>query len=157
MGESAAVTRASLGRIFPIVAPVPMTLLPARVWTQEQWERIKLGYRARGMDEKWNVFVEDHVAFLHRSWTGRGVFEASFSPINGGWHVPAAVAESERVRNISAQLNRVLLELVLSAIVLGEPAADLRAELVKLAMPHDRPPPPEGLIEHSILGLRSNS
>ncbi len=38
------------------------------------------GYRARGMDEKWDVFVENHVAFLHRSWTGNGVFEATFSP-----------------------------------------------------------------------------
>jgi hypothetical protein len=148
---------AVLAKTFPIVAPVPMTLLPARVWAQEQWERIKLGYRARSMDEKWNVFVEDHVAFLHRNWTGRGMFEASFSPIDGGWHVSAAVAESERVRNVSAQLNRVLLELVLSAIVLGEPAADLRAELVKLFLPHDRPAPPEGAIEHSILGLRSSS
>jgi hypothetical protein len=69
----------------------------------------------------------------------------------------AAVAESDpkRVRNVSAQLNRVLLELVLNAIVLGEPAAELRAELVRLTSPKDRPPPPEGVIEHSILGLRS--
>jgi hypothetical protein len=134
-----------------------MTLLPARVWTQGQWECIKRGYRARDMDEKWNVFVEDHVAFLHRSWTGHGVFEASFSPTDSGWHISAAAAESDsmRVRNVSAQLNQVLLELVLSAIVLGEPAADLRAELVRLISPQDRPAPPEGVIEHSILGLRS--
>ena len=46
-----------------------MTLLPARVWSQEQWERIKRGYQARDMDEKWDVFVENRVAFLHRSWT----------------------------------------------------------------------------------------
>lgn len=112
----------------PIVAPMSMTLLPTRVWTQEQWNRIKRGYRARGMDEKWDVYVEGHVAFLHRSWTGRGVFEASFSPIDAGWHISAAVAESntKRVRNVSVQLNKVLLELVLSAIVLGEPTADLR-------------------------------
>jgi hypothetical protein len=135
-----------------------MTLLPARVWTAEQWERIERGYRARGMDEKWDVFVESRVAFLHRSWTGHGVFEASFSPVDGGWRISAAVAESspERVRNVSAQRNRVLLELVLSAIVLGEPAAGLRAELVRLSVPQDRPAPPEGVIEHSILGLRSS-
>jgi hypothetical protein len=151
------VTRASLGKTFPIIAPVSMTLLPTRVWTQGQWERIKRGYRARDMDEKWNVFVEDRVAFLHRSWTGHGVFEASFSPIDGSWHISAVVAESDpkRVRNVSAQLNRVLLELVLNAIVLGEPAAELRAELVRLTSPTDRPPPPAGVIEHSILGLRS--
>lgn len=153
------VTRASLGKTFPVIAPVPMTPLPARVWTQEQWKRIERGYRARGMDEKWDVFVENQVAFLHRSWTGRGMFEASFSPIDGGWHVSAAVVESnsKRARNVSAQLNRVLLELVLSAIVLGEPAADLRTELVQLSLPQDHPAPPAGLVEHSILGLRSES
>jgi hypothetical protein len=42
-------------------------VLPTRTWSDEQWERIKLGYEARGMDEKWDVFVEDQMAFLHRS------------------------------------------------------------------------------------------
>ncbi len=152
-----AVTRASLGRVLPIIDPTPMTQLPTRVWTQEQWERIELGYRAQSMDEKWNVFVEGRVGFLHRSWTGHGVFEASFSPVDGGWHISSAGVEAtpERARNVSAQRSRVLLELVLSAIVLGEPAAELRAELVRIFLPPDRPAPPDGLIEHSILGLRS--
>jgi hypothetical protein len=152
------VTRASLGKLLPVIAPVPMALLPARVWPQEQWERIERGYRARGMDEKWDVFVEGQVAFLHRSWTGNGVFEASFSPADGGWRISAAVVESspERSREVSAEFNRVLLELVLSAIVLGEPAVGLRAELVRLTSPQGRPAPPQGAIEHSILGLRSN-
>ena len=38
-----------------------MTLLPARVWTQEQWERIKLRCWARSMDEEWDVFVENAI------------------------------------------------------------------------------------------------
>ena len=156
MSETAAVTRASLGTLLPVIAPVPMTLLPARVWSQEQWERIKRGYRARDMDEKWDVFVENHVAFLHRSWTGNGVFEASFSPAGDGWHIAAAQTSSERARTVSAELNRVLLELVLSTILLGEPAAGLRAELVRLSSPPGRPAPPEAAIGYSILGLRSD-
>jgi hypothetical protein len=131
-----------------------MTLLPARVWSQEQWERIKRGYQARDMDEKWDVFVENRVAFLHRSWTGNGVFEASFSPAGDGWYISAAQTSSERARTVCAELNRVLLELVLSTIVVGEPAAGLRAELVRLSSPPGRPASPEGVIEHSILGLR---
>ena len=120
---------------------------------------MELGYWARDMDEKWDVFVEDDVAFLHRSWTGRGIFEASFTQVGGGWCITAAVAEStpERVRNVRVQRDRVLLELVISAIVLGEPSADLRAELVRLSLPPDQPAPPAGAIEHSILGLRSGS
>lgn len=85
------------------------------------------------------------------------MFQASFSPAGGSWHIAAAVAESDPqcVRNASARLNQVLLELVLNAIVLAEPAAELRAELVRLTSRQDHPPPPEGVIEHSILGLRS--
>lgn len=156
--DSPAVTRASLRRVIPIAAPAPMTLLPARVWTQEQWERIQRGYLSRGMDEKWDVFVERHVAFVHRSWTGRGIFEASFSLVEGGWQISEAVAESssEHLRTISAPYNRVVLELVLSAIVLGERAADLRAELVRLSSPPDRSAAPAAAIEHNIVGLRSS-
>jgi hypothetical protein len=155
VSETAAVTRASLGKLFPVIAPVPMTLLPARVWSQEQWERIKRGYRARDMDEKWDVFAENRVAFLHRSWPGNGVFEASFSPAGDGWHISAAETSSERERKVPAELNGVLLELVLSTIVLGEPTVGLRAELVRLSSLPGRPAPPEEVIEHSILGLRS--
>lgn len=156
MSETSPVTRASLGKAFPIVAPVSMTLLPMRVWTEEQWERIKCGYRAQDMDEKWDVFVEDQVAFLHRSWTGNGIFEATFSPAGGGWRISGAVVGAARARAVPAELNRVLLELVLCAVVLGEPAAGLRAELVRLSVPADCPAPPRGAIEHSVLGLRSD-
>lgn len=87
------------------------------------------------------------------------VYEASLSLVDGGWSISAAVAETspERARNVSAELNRVLLELVLCAVVLGEPAVGLRAELVRPSSPQGRPAPPEGVIEHSVLGLRSNS
>ena len=154
MSETAAVTRASLGKLFPVITPVPMTLLPARVWSQEQSERIKRGYRARDMDEKWDVFAENCVAFLHRSRTGNGVFEASFSPAGDGRHISAAETSSGRERKVPAELNGVLLELVLSTIVLGEPAVGLRAELVRL-LAAGSPSAPRGVIEHSILGLRS--
>jgi hypothetical protein len=158
MSETSPVTRDSLRRLFPISAPAPMTVLPTRTWTQHQWQRIQRGYRAQSMDEKWLVFAEGRVVFLHRSWTGHGVFEATFSPVDGGWQISAAVAESDRdrARLASPEYSRVTLELVLSAIVLGESATELRAELVRLSRPADRPAPPPGLIEHSALGERSD-
>jgi len=154
---TARLTRASLGTLSPLIAPVPMTQLPQRVWSQWQWDLIRRGYLARDMDEKWDVFVEDHVAFLHRSWTGNGIFEATFSPAaDGGWRISGAAVGASRARAVSADLNQVLLELVLCAIVLGEPAAGLRAELVRLSVPPDCPAPPARAIEHSVLGLRSD-
>jgi hypothetical protein len=159
MSDAVAVTRSSLRRVTPIVAPLAMRALPDRTWSGEQWERIRLGRSARDMDEKWDVFVEERVAFLHRSWTGSGVFEASFEPVaSGGWRIWAGTVESDpsQYRRSSDRYDQVLLELVLSAIVLGEPAADQRAELVALvAQESGRSDVPAGLILHSALGLRS--
>nr|WP_138906279.1 hypothetical protein [Streptomyces chryseus] len=138
-----------------------MPILPARVWTEEEWRRMQLGYRARDMDEKWNVFVEGDSALLHRSWTGHGVYEASFLPVSGGGRqIAAAVVESdpERYRGIGDAYNCMMLELVLSAIVLGERASDLRARLVDLTTrASGKSVLPPGVVEHSALGLRSGA
>jgi hypothetical protein len=113
------------------------------------------------MDEKWNVFVEGDVLFMHRSWTGHGVYEASFaSVIGGGRSIVSAVVEAdvERYRSMGDEYDRLMLELITSAIVLGEAAADLRAGLVELtARVSGKSDLPPGLVEHSVLGLRSGS
>lgn len=135
-----------------------MPLLPDRVWSDEDWEHIEAGYRARDMDEKWNVFTEQDVVFLHRSWTGHGIYEASFAPAHGGGRrIAQAVIESDprRYRATDQQYECVMLELVLSAIVLGEPARELREKLVALT-----PKAPSGgdvpaaAVQHGALGLR---
>lgn len=87
------------------------------------------------MDEKWNVFVEGDVLFMHRSWTGHGVYEVSFpSAAGSGRRIASAVVEAdgERYRSMSDEYDRLMMELIISAIVLGEPAAELRAGLVEL-------------------------
>ncbi|MFI1176847.1 hypothetical protein [Streptomyces melanogenes] len=136
-----------------------MSALPSRVWTDAEWERIQLGYRAQDMDEKWNVFAEDRVVFLHRSWTGYGIYEASFAPVlGGGFQITQAVVESdpERHRNIGDAYACLMLELVISAIVLGEPAAELRGRLVELtARISGKTDLPAGVVQHSALGLRT--
>ncbi|GCD99110.1 hypothetical protein EHYA_06822 [Embleya hyalina] len=113
------------------------------------------------MDEKWNVFVEGDVLFMHRSWTGHGIYEASFAPvIGGGVRITSAVVESDRenYRSMGDEYDRLMMELIIGAIVLGEPAADLRAGLVELmARASGKSDLPSGVVEHSALGLRSGS
>ncbi|MFI5615358.1 hypothetical protein [Amycolatopsis sp. NPDC051903] len=113
------------------------------------------------MDEKWNVFCEGDVLFIHRSWTGHGIYEASFAQVpKGGRKIASAVVEgdTERYRSMGDEYDRLMLELVISAIVLGEPAADLRAGLRELTgRASGRSDLPSGVVEHSALGLRSES
>jgi hypothetical protein len=137
-----------------------MSQLPRRIWSDEDWERIQLGYASRDMDEKWDVLTEGEVVLLHRSWTGNGVFAATFAPVDGGGRrIVSAVVEgdAERCRGTDDAYDCVMLELVISAVVLGEPASGLRSELVELSR---RGPgsagAPAGLIQHSALGQRSD-
>ncbi|WP_345584359.1 hypothetical protein [Streptomyces prasinosporus] len=138
-----------------------MPQLPQRIWSDEDWERIQRGYASRDMDEKWNVFTEGEVAFLHRSWTGRGIFEATFAPVDdGGRRIARAVVERDpkRYRGTDDDYDCLMLELVISAVVLGEPATDLRARLVELTRRRSgSADAPAGLVQHSALGLRSDS
>ncbi|MFJ1843624.1 MULTISPECIES: hypothetical protein [unclassified Streptomyces] len=137
-----------------------MPRLPRRIWSDDDWERIRRGYSSRDMDEKWDVFTEGDVVFLHRSWTGNGVFAATFAPVDdGGWRIAGAVVERdrERYRGADDDYDCLMLELVISAIVLGEAAPDLRAELVELTRQKSgSADAPAGIIQHSALGLRSD-
>ncbi|MEV0289479.1 MULTISPECIES: hypothetical protein [unclassified Kribbella] len=167
MADPERVTRSALaGHIKPISRPRRLPILPRRVWSDEDWQRIQLGYASQDMDEKWNVFAEGDVVFVHRSWTGLCVYEATFRPVGGGWQISKAVVPRKRsgaIRRLLSGRSRgdnefkcVMLELVLSAIVLGEPAQELRAKLVKLMRARSREANlSAGLIEHSLLGLRS--
>ncbi|MFF2129863.1 hypothetical protein ACFVW1_31675 [Streptomyces olivochromogenes] len=161
MTADAPLTRESFRRLHPISTPRPVSQLPDRVWTDEDWDRIRRGYRARDMDEKWNVFVEGDVLFMQRSWTGHGVYEVSFAPAAGrGRRIASAVVEAdgERYRSMGDEYDCLMMELIISAIVLGEPAAELRAGLVELtARASGKSDLPSGLVEHSVLGLRSGS
>ncbi|MEU6272376.1 hypothetical protein ABZ871_08145 [Streptomyces populi] len=153
------VTRSSFHDLLPISAPRPMAVLPTRKWTNEQWGRIQLGYRAGDMDEKWDIFAEDGVVYVYRSWTGFGIFEAAFGQAEeGGWVILGAMVESdpERYGGTSDARAAVMLELVISAIMLGEDTAELRARLVELAAPASaKVDVPSGVVLRSLLGLRS--
>ncbi|MPY53672.1 hypothetical protein [Streptomyces acidicola] len=161
MTADAPLTREAFRRLKPVNRPRAVAQLPDRIWSDEDWDRIRLGYRARDMDEKWNVFAEGDVVFMHRSWTGHGIYEASFaSAPGGGRKIASAVVEADRdrYRSMGDEYDRLMLELIVSAIALGEPAVELRASLSELtARLSGRSDLPAGAVEHSALGLRSQS
>lgn len=137
-----------------------MSELPRRIWSDEDWARIQRGYQSRDMDEKWDVFTEGEVVFLHRSWTGFGVYAATFAPVEDGgrWIVSALVErDGHRYKGTDDGYDCLMLELVITAIVLGEPALELRSKLVELTRRDSGSADvPAGLVQHSVLGLRTD-
>ncbi|MEU9734258.1 hypothetical protein [Streptomyces sp. NPDC048002] len=77
----------------------------------------------------------------------------------GGRRIVSAVVEGDGTyRRTSDEYDRLMLELVISTIVLGEPADDLRAGLRDLtARATGLSDAPGGVVEHSVLGRRSES
>jgi hypothetical protein len=81
-----------------------------------------------------------------RSWTGFGVFAATFEPVpDGGRKIVHVDAERdpERYRSRSDADDCVTLEFVLSAILLGETSAALREQVLnstRRGSPADTPP-----------------
>ncbi|MGV9664460.1 hypothetical protein [Nocardia niigatensis] len=159
MDRDAPLTRSSFRELHPIVTPQPLLQLPDRVWTVSEWDRIRTGYRSRSMDEKWDIFTEGDIVFMHRSWTGHGIYEMSFSPLAGGGRkITSAAVETDpqRYRRTTDDYDRVMIELIISGVVLGEPALELRAAFAA-AIAGSRSgntDVSQQTTQHSILGAR---
>jgi len=69
------------------------------------------------------------------------------------------VSEGERERYPARadEYECVMLELVISNVVLGEPSVELRRRLAEVVQGSGATDAPAGAIQHSLLGLRSDS
>lgn len=83
------------------------------------------------MDDKWLAFVEDDRLFLHRSWTGRGVYEAQFARDSGGWFITELIVSGDRgfYRRASDAYEAVFVEAIIDGVLLGEWDTDAWARL----------------------------
>ena len=78
-----ALTREFFGdRLAPMPEQGPLDF--TRELTHEEAERLRGGYVALDMDDKWNFFVEDDTLYMHRSWTGHLIYTAGLSPTQDG-------------------------------------------------------------------------
>jgi len=108
---------------------------PAKVWSSDEWERIRLGFRPREMEDKWNAYVQDKALALQRSWTGLVVYVAHFAPVRDGWQiVEARVADDPAAYDRGSDDYETLkLEALIEGVVLKRWADD--AERLKPLRP----------------------
>lgn len=85
-------------------------------------DRIRLGYIPSIMEEKWFIFVEEDRLFAHRSWTGLGVYEATFAPTEGGSVIESAVVTGNRseYKRSSDHDESLILEVLIAGHLIGE-------------------------------------
>ena len=108
-------------RIETLTIPQPIPP-PARVWTNDEMGAIRRGYVPWIMDEKWFIFMEGSRLFAHRSWTGLGVYEATFAPAEGGYVIESAVVTGDdtKYRRSSDEAESLTLEALIAGHLLKE-------------------------------------
>ena len=113
--------RRSNWKAEPLTIPQPIPA-PARVWTEDEMEAIRRGYVPHMMEEKWFIFMERNRLFAHRSWTGIGIYEATFAPAEGGYIVESAVVTGDetKYRRSSDEDESLTLEVLIASYLLGE-------------------------------------
>ena len=105
----------------PLTVPQPIPA-PARVWTDDEMEAIRRGYVPHMMEEKWFIFMERNRLFAHRSWTGLGVYEATFAATDGGYVIESAVVTGNEAeyRRSCDEAESLTLEVLIVSHLLGE-------------------------------------
>ncbi|TDC78165.1 ADP-ribosylglycohydrolase family protein [Streptomyces hainanensis] len=125
LGED--LSRAGLGaEAAPPRRPEPIPV-PDLVWTPGQWQRVRHGVRSQSMDDRWDAYLEGDHLFLHRSWTGYGVFQVTVAEDPAGWRPVAALVESdpERYRRLGDEAESAFLELFLRAWYMDDTRPEL--------------------------------
>ena len=58
--------------------------------TPDQLELLSGGLIPKGVEEKWQIYVEEDSLFIHRSWTGQCMYKIRIEPAQGGYRLGEA-------------------------------------------------------------------
>lgn len=64
-------------------------------YSADEMQRIRLGFIPSAMEEKWFIYFDRDILYLHRSWTGICVFRVHFAPEGDGWRATHAEANRD--------------------------------------------------------------
>ncbi|HEY9627321.1 MAG TPA: hypothetical protein V6C84_08470 [Coleofasciculaceae cyanobacterium] len=87
-------TRQSWSNLQPL--PVQRsTLSLQRKFTEQEYERLYDGLIPDRMEDKWFIFLEEDVLYVHRSWTGYCIYQLSLSREDSTYVISRALVNRE--------------------------------------------------------------
>jgi hypothetical protein len=66
--------------------------------TREEYERLTLGAKAEGIDDRWYIYCEDNWLYFHRLWTGYGIYKAQLFQDTDGYSMKNFWVERNAVK-----------------------------------------------------------
>ena len=71
--------------------PGPMEPIPFHaIFSAAQYARIRRGFVPDVMEDKWFIYWEEDILYLHRSWTGRCIYRVHFESEQDAYEVSRA-------------------------------------------------------------------
>lgn len=68
-----------------------------RIFSSEEFERVRLGLVPREMEDKWFIYYENHMLNIHRSWTGFHIYKIIMQPTNIAGNEPVQINAGDRL------------------------------------------------------------
>lgn len=106
--------------------PTEVVRLPfEKAYSAEDAARIRRGLIPREMEDKWFMYLEEDVLYLHRSWTGLCIYRVALEPrADGGYTVREVLANRDPAQHrcASDEYEAALLDFLIDALLLGKPA-----------------------------------
>jgi hypothetical protein len=93
MLQSERATRDSWPDLKPLPAQRSQLSLQPK-FTEQEYERISLGFIPERMEDKWFMFLEEDTLYIHRSWSGYCIYQLAF--IKEGTHYVVGDAFANR-------------------------------------------------------------
>ena len=87
----------------------------ADTFSSAEFDEIKRGLVPRDMDDKWFIFFEDPILYLHRSWTGSLIFKVELLPLESG----ARVSRAEVIRDPEIRQSNEVAAKLLAWLIRG--------------------------------------
>ena len=83
---------------WPNITPLPAQrwqLSLQRAFTEQEYERIRLGFIPEAMEDKWFIFTEEDTLYVHRSWTGHCIYQLTLIKEDTDYLVGAALVNRD--------------------------------------------------------------
>jgi hypothetical protein len=116
-----------------------------RVFSDQEYEKLKLGLKAKSMDEKWNAYFFEDSFLMSRSWTRACIYDFGLNKTEDGYAVVnARVSRNPKeYKATDSEYDVLLLDFLISNLILGEskPFPSSSGSDV-----------PKGLEQHSVSG-----
>jgi hypothetical protein len=86
-----------------------------RAYSADEFAKIRAGHVPEEMEDKWFAFYEEPWLYLHRSWTGCGIFDVRFEPAGDGARVVEVLVnrDAEQYTSTDDTSDSLLLALLL--------------------------------------------